>query len=179
MKVKSKVIRASYSPKIKHQQLLSTLDASRFNNQASRRIRDVKAFNKSGRFYGEEDIDELSPELSNGSMEISSNNGLQEVPSLFTSHPFITDSIRTETSDKQDEVVDECLPCLSLVERSAKGANTQGVPKLDRSRHVTFLHNQLRQRKGRMFDASRLWFPYWCLTGLNLLGENVDEYCDQ
>ncbi|MCJ1299482.1 CAAX farnesyltransferase (FTase) subunit beta [Hypocenomyce scalaris] len=103
------------------------------------------------------------------------------VPDLFTSPPPIRDDLVTETSDLQDETVQECLPYLSGTDDSSKGPfdfNPHGLPPLEREKHTAFLHNALRTLPAAYvgYDASRPWILYWALTGLYLLGDDISQY---
>ncbi len=112
-------------------------------------------------------------------------HGAQEdrplVPDLFTSPPPIQDFLKTETSVRQDYTVQECLPFLAGLEdcgRSLFDYNEFGVPRLDRDRHIRYLHDSFDELPARFvaFDASRPWLLYWALTGLSILGEEVKQY---
>lgn len=101
------------------------------------------------------------------------------VPALFRTRPPIRDSLTTETSIVQDETVRECLPLLAGAgTRSLFDYNEHGVPSLEREKHIDYLHERLGQLPAGFvaFDAARPWLIYWTLTGLCLLGENVDQY---
>ncbi|KAL1857000.1 hypothetical protein VTK73DRAFT_8158 [Phialemonium thermophilum] len=104
-------------------------------------------------------------------------SSLPMVPDLFTSLPLIRDVLETETSRVQDETVEACLPFLTNEDDSFT-YNENGVPRLDRQRHIKFLHSSLGQLPGRFVavDAARPWFLYWCLSGLKLLGEDISPY---
>ena len=99
------------------------------------------------------------------------------VPVLYTSLPTIKDILPTETSVAQDETVQECLPYLA---GTADPSKTQsdftpcGLPRLKRENHVDFLKEHLEDARYIAFDAARPWMLYWCLTGLCLLGEDVE-----
>lgn len=98
------------------------------------------------------------------------------VPDLFTSLPPVRDELQSATTVSQDDTVALCLPFLSG-DRSG-GCNDYGVPRLDRERHVRFLHKQLGNHPAPFVaaDASRPWFLFWSLNGLSLLGEDVSSY---
>lgn len=98
------------------------------------------------------------------------------IPSLFTSGPLIRDVLETESSQLQDETVDECLPFLTAEGHDYR--NAHGVPHLYRDRHVKFLHKQLGTLPSmfKSADPSRPWIFYWCLAGLSLLGHDVKSY---
>ncbi|RDW88977.1 hypothetical protein BP6252_01009 [Coleophoma cylindrospora] len=99
------------------------------------------------------------------------------VPDLFTTHPLLRDFLVTESSQIQDETVDECLPFLSGLQQGIT-FNEHGVPHLDRRRHIQFLHKGLRNLPSQFVaaDASRPWMFYWALAGLSAMGEDVSEY---
>lgn len=98
-------------------------------------------------------------------------------PSLFTSPPQIQDMLATSSSQLQQGTVDECLPFLNG-EKHGKKANVHGVPRLDKARHVKFLHSQLAGLPSQFTaaDPSRPWWFYWCLHALTLFGEDVSSY---
>ncbi|ATY59604.1 Terpenoid cylases prenyltransferase alpha-alpha toroid [Cordyceps militaris] len=99
------------------------------------------------------------------------------IPGLFTSQPPIIDALETESSQLQQETIDECLPFLSGEEHAGK-CNQHGIPRLDKQRHVKFLQKQLGRLPPQMTaaDPSRPWFFYWSLAALALLGEDVSAY---
>ena len=105
-----------------------------------------------------------------------SNLGLM-IPEIFTQLPLIRDELVTKTSIDQDETVEACLPFLRG-EDDFFDYNENGVPGLDRERHVRFLRQCLGKLPGRFVaaDASRPWFLYWCLSALTMLGEDVSSY---
>ncbi|KIE03645.1 CaaX farnesyltransferase beta subunit Ram1, partial [Metarhizium majus ARSEF 297] len=98
------------------------------------------------------------------------------IPGLFTSEPPIRDALATDSSQIQDETVEECMPFLTGYGHD--NCNAHGIPPLLRDRHVKFLQTQLGLLPS-MFegaDPSRPWIFYWCLAGLSLLGEDVAVY---
>ncbi|KAK4154978.1 terpenoid cyclases/protein prenyltransferase alpha-alpha toroid [Chaetomidium leptoderma] len=99
------------------------------------------------------------------------------IPDLFTQLPPLRDTLVTATSVVQDETVEVCLPFLGG-EDGAVEYNEHGVPRLDREKHIKFLHQSLGKLPGRFVaaDASRPWFLYWCLSALTMLGEDVTSY---
>jgi protein farnesyltransferase subunit beta len=99
------------------------------------------------------------------------------IPDIFTSFPPLRDLLNTETSQVQDETVQECLPFLSGM-RVGISYNDFGVPHLDRERHIKFLHKNLRKLPAPYVaaDASRPWMFYWALAGLATMGEDISEY---
>lgn len=137
-----------------------------------------------------EDSDELQEMASDDSADYiySGNNGLAgteedkpSVPNLFTSLPLIKDVLETETSVQQDYTVQECLPFLAGLRgcgRSLFDYNEHGLPRLDRDKHVKYLHDSFDKLPAGYvaYDASRPWLLYWALTGLSILGENVEQY---
>jgi len=106
------------------------------------------------------------------------------VPELFTTLPPIRDALRTETSSVQDRTVQDCLPYLSGTKDSSKSPfdfNAHGLPRLEREKHIAYLHGSLGKLPAGFVgaDASRPWLLYWALTGLYLLGEDVSRYRDR
>lgn len=100
------------------------------------------------------------------------------IPDVYTSPPPVRDALVTETSKVQDKTVDVCLPYLTGDRDDSFVYNAHGVPSLDREKHIRFLHKSLGRLPGGFVaaDASRPWFLYWALSGLNLLGEDVSSY---
>ena len=100
----------------------------------------------------------------------------QQIANLFTSRPPIRDTLETPSSWLQDETVDDCLPFLTGLEHEK--LNSHGIPRLDRDRHVKFLHKHLGELPGVYMaaDPSRPWLFYWCLSALVILGEDVAFY---
>ncbi|KAG8157478.1 hypothetical protein KVR01_012520 [Diaporthe batatas] len=98
------------------------------------------------------------------------------IPDLFTSLPPVRDDLQSETTVAQDDTVSLCLPFLSGEKNGS--CNDHGLPRLDRERHVRFLHKQLGKHPAPFVaaDASRPWFLCWSLNGLSLLGEDVSSY---
>ncbi|KAG5915146.1 hypothetical protein E4U42_000117 [Claviceps africana] len=98
------------------------------------------------------------------------------IPSLFTSDPPVRDELATDSSQLQDETVEECAPFLKG--HGHDGCNVHGIPPLLRHRHVKFLQKQLGQLPPmyKSADSSRPWMLYWCLNGLSILGEDVAKY---
>ena len=99
------------------------------------------------------------------------------IPDLFTSLPLIRDLLNTETSQIQEETIQECLPFLSGTEEGIT-YNDHGVPHLDRKRHIAFLHKSLRKLPAPFVaaDASRPWMFYWALASLSTMGEDISQY---
>lgn len=101
------------------------------------------------------------------------------VPSIHTSLPPIRDALSTESSDSQNETIEECLPYLAGIGiRSLFDYNGHGIPSLDREKHIEYLHDRLGELPSAYvaYDAARPWLLYWTLVGLCLLGEDVDQY---
>ena len=103
------------------------------------------------------------------------------VPDLHTAPPPIQDLLKSQTSVQQDYTVQECLPFLAGLEgcgRSLFDYNEHGIPRLERDKHIRYLHESFRQLPSGFvaYDASRPWLLYWALTGLSLLGENIEQY---
>ena len=119
-----------------------------------------------------------SGQLGNRAMDDNQLDG-PNVPTIFKSLPRIRDSFITETSENQDETVQECLPFLrGETSRSIFDYNLHGLPSLEREKHFDYLHGCLEELPAGFvaFDAARPWLVYWTLTGLCVLGESVDRY---
>lgn len=99
------------------------------------------------------------------------------IPELFTQLPPCRDLLQTASSRDQDRTVEECLPFLSG-QFTGLDYNDYGVPRLDRERHIAFLHKSLKKLPSGYVaaDASRPWMFYWALNGLATLGEDVSVY---
>lgn len=106
------------------------------------------------------------------------------VPDLFTTLPPIRDALPTESSSVQDRTVQDCLPYLSGTKDPSKSPfdfNAHGLPRLEREKHIAYLHGSLGKLPAGFVgaDASRPWLLYWALTGLYLLGEDISQYRDR
>lgn len=130
----------------------------------------------------DEFIDNLTvPKLER--MDLETLAQAPEVPYLFTFPPRVKDYLHTETSEKQDDTVRECLPFLQANDPSFV-YNKHGVARLERELHKRFLPEKMGVR-GKFppgfvaADASRPWFLYWNMAGLALLGEDVSSYRDR
>jgi len=136
----------------------------------------------SRRPYEEEDVDDMSPERTPGSLEdarVGEQQPFRPVPSLFTSPPPIIDALITDTTRKRHATIEQCLPYLSGTNKNPPRFNYQSVPKIEREKHVAFLQTALHDAKFMAYDASRPWVVYWSLCGLSLLGENVEVYLEK
>jgi protein farnesyltransferase subunit beta len=120
---------------------------------------------------------DLDSETVDEEIVIQRKNTLLMIPDIFTQLPPVRDSLATQTSQLQDDTVGKCLPLLSGEDELAE-YNEHGLPRLDRARHVKFLHKNLAKLPGRFVaaDSSRPWFLYWCLAALTMLGEDVSSY---
>lgn len=105
-------------------------------------------------------------------------SALPSVPSLFATWPPIRDELETETSELQDETVQECLPFLHASLDPSVDREEHGLPRLARDKHIRFLHQSLEKLPADYvgFDAARPWIIYWALTALSLLGQDVEPY---
>ena len=114
-------------------------------------------------------------------VQVASEESSPIVPELFTALPPIRDVLTTETSTAQDCTIQECLPFLAGTNDFASGLDAHGVPRLERRKHVEFLHSSLQRLPAGYvgYDASRPWVVYWALTGLCLLGEDISDYRDR
>ena len=102
------------------------------------------------------------------------------IPDLFTHLPPIRDLLNTESSQIQDETIQECLPFLSGIQEGIP-YNQHGVPHLDRKRHVAHLRKSLKNLPAAYVaaDASRPWMFYWALAGLSTMGADISAYREQ
>lgn len=131
-------------------------------------------------------LDELSSDAESAEEEIWQDEPTSpvtmtttyQIPSLFTQQPPIHDFLATETSLKQDDVVETCFPFLSGLSDQFSYYNEHGVPHLLREKHVNFCHKQLNPLPAPFTkaDAARPWFFYWTLTALSALGQDVSVY---
>ena len=109
----------------------------------------------------------------------SSVTDASQVPGLFTSLPPIRDPLVTDTSLSQDETAEDCLPFHDGTSGSLFDLNSKGIPRLRREHHVKFLNKAIQNAKYIAYDPQRPWLVYWCLTGLGVLGENLEEWRDR
>jgi len=108
--------------------------------------------------------------------QLTVDDYIPPVPALYTTLPLIRDELITESSEMQDETVQECLPFLS---EPGGDLNLFGVSQLGRMKHIKYLSMMISRPLPAGFtaaDASRPWMVYWALTGLYLLGEDVTQY---
>lgn len=105
------------------------------------------------------------------------DNRTMTTPALHDSQPSIVDALQTPSSVLQQETIEECLPFLSG-EEDLGPRNIHGIPRLDRQRHIRFLHKQLGELPAQFTaaDPSRPWFFYWSFAAMSLLGEDVAVY---
>lgn len=104
------------------------------------------------------------------------------IPDLFAGLPPVMDDLRTSTSVTQEQTAQMCMLYLSATSNADLDHNEHGVPRLDRDRHIRFLHKTVGRLPAPFVaaDASRPWFLYWSLNALALLGEDVTEaYADR
>ena len=101
------------------------------------------------------------------------------VPKLFTSLPPIKDALVTGTSLSQDQTAKQCLPLHAGTSRSLFDLNPRGLPRLDREAHIEFLNETIQNAILIPYDALRPWIVYWTLTGLSVLGENLEKWRDR
>ncbi|OCL05269.1 terpenoid cyclases/Protein prenyltransferase [Glonium stellatum] len=92
----------------------------------------------------------------------------------------LKDELVTESSEMQDQTLEDILPFLTENPYEFD-LNSHGIPKLQRSKHISFLHHALGSYPARMvvMDAARPWILYWSLQGLTCLGEDVSKYQDR
>jgi protein farnesyltransferase subunit beta len=108
--------------------------------------------------------------------QLTVDDEIPPVPALYTTLPLIRDQLITESSEVQDETVQECLPHLA---EPGGDLNIFGVSQLGRAKHVRYLTMMINGPLPAGFtaaDASRPWMVYWALTGLYLLGEDVTKF---
>ncbi|TQS35458.1 hypothetical protein Golomagni_04121 [Golovinomyces magnicellulatus] len=116
--------------------------------------------------------------ISNDSSTDSSIMMNSAIPPLFTSFPPLYDEhLSTETAQKQNDTILECLPFLSGNQNGLQ-YNEYGVLGLDRQRHIAFLTQSLKKLPSQFVtaDASRPWIFYWSLNGLAMMGQDVSQY---
>ncbi|PQE16904.1 hypothetical protein CJF30_00003610 [Rutstroemia sp. NJR-2017a BBW] len=113
---------------------------------------------------------------SSSSPPIAKEHPVIMIPDTFTELPPLRDLLNTQTSFLQEQTIQECLPFLAG--KVGIPTNTHGVPHLDRSRHVQFLHKSLGKKPSAYVaaDASRPWMFYWALAGLATMGEDISSY---
>ncbi len=106
------------------------------------------------------------------------------VPPFFTSPPPIVDALKTQTSELQEQTVEECLPFLSGTngtQWSPSDLSAHGIPRLQRETHIKYLRASLGTYPSNFaaIDASRPWIMYWALTGLSIMGADISEYAER
>ncbi|KAF4552644.1 Prenyltransferase and squalene oxidase repeat-containing protein 1 [Elsinoe fawcettii] len=106
---------------------------------------------------------------------------LKITPALYADLPFLKDDLETETSIKQDAVAELCRQLMSGEEREIHDLNSHGIPKLQRQKHIKFMHKSLNRYPPpyQAMDASRPWILYWALAGLAHIGEDISVYRDR
>lgn len=128
---------------------------------------------------------ELIPRDSLGRLSLQENTTISigtddfPIPELYTSLPPIKDSLVTNTSLSQDETARHCLPLHADTSRNFIDINPQGIPRLNQEDHVEFLKDAIQNAKYIAYDALRPWVVYWSLTGLSVLGEDVEKWRDR
>ncbi|KAL2688479.1 hypothetical protein IWX47DRAFT_654029 [Phyllosticta citricarpa] len=126
-------------------------------------------------------------ELSDSEFETMEGGGAAEVvpdlvdldikpqaPALFSQKPVIQDDLETGTSQEQEKTVEKVLPFMTGNPNKFP-LNSHGVPHLNREGTVPYATDALAEWPEQfiILDASRPWIPYWSLTALALLGEDV------
>ena len=111
--------------------------------------------------------------------EFGTCSSQQELSSFLRSILPIQDSLQTKTSKKQLDVLQDCLPLLESVTQRSGELSLNTARSLDRDQHIAYLKADLEGRKNVAYEAARPWFPYWDLTSLSLLGEDVKSYHDR
>ncbi|RKF82890.1 Protein farnesyltransferase subunit beta [Golovinomyces cichoracearum] len=116
--------------------------------------------------------------ISNDSSTDSSIIMNSAIPDLFKSFPpLYGEHLSTDTAQKQNDTILECLPFLRGIQNGLK-YNEHGVLGLDRQRHIAFLTQSLKKLPSQFVtaDASRPWIFYWSLNGLAMMGQDVSRY---
>lgn len=157
---------------------------TKLSSQRSGRLGEMKgrvperkmASGDTGSHYDAEDEYESSgpndPQPSEDTSMADASSSLYRISESPTPDPQ-----RSQSSVAQLEVVELCMPLLAAEEGTpALGFNRRWVPRLNRDQHVEFLENAIENARFTGLDASRPWVVYWCLTGLSLLGKNVEVY---
>jgi len=172
---------ARHRPKVRFSNKTMTPSTSQTNSSASSTPFQPAAHERTGIL-----IEELPGDDSGeGSWEEEQDAGIAMavataplIPDLYTTFPPIRDTLITYTSLDQDETVQDCLPYLRGESGKFTAYNKHGVPHLDRTRHIRFLHKSLQDLPSGFVaaDAARPWFYYWALCGLRTLGEDVSCY---
>jgi protein farnesyltransferase subunit beta len=103
------------------------------------------------------------------------------VPHHFLKPCPLEDELTTNSSEVQQETVEECLPLLAAAgdpSRNPFDFNEFGVPELRKEDHIAFLQQNLSEFPAPFvgLDASRPWLVYWGLLGLYFLGEDITIY---
>ncbi|PNS20901.1 Protein farnesyltransferase subunit beta [Sphaceloma murrayae] len=103
---------------------------------------------------------------------------LKPTPPLFGTPPLLLDPLITPTSIAQSPVAEACIALHTGTSREIHDLNSHGIPRLQRAKHVRFMHKSLSTYPPpyQAMDASRPWILYWALAGLAHLGEDVTVY---
>ena len=110
------------------------------------------------------------------SITMSATTESRNIPDLFTYLPPIRDLLNTQSSEVQDNTIQECVPLLAGLDHVERSGH--GVPHLTRERHINFLHKSMGRLPAAYAaaDANRPWMFYWAMTGLTTMGEDVSTY---
>ncbi|KAK8253131.1 terpenoid cyclases/protein prenyltransferase alpha-alpha toroid [Phyllosticta capitalensis] len=97
-----------------------------------------------------------------------------KVPELFSTKPVLVDGFETGTTQEQDATVEKILPFMTGNPHNFS-LNSHGIPQLNRGPTVEYVADALTEWPEQfiVLDASRPWIPYWSLTALALLGEDI------
>ncbi|KAF2224914.1 terpenoid cyclases/protein prenyltransferase alpha-alpha toroid [Elsinoe ampelina] len=131
---------------------------------------------------GDYETEESAEEEQNNPYDVHGWMGkLKITPALYSTLPILKDDLETETSVKQDAVAELCRQLMSGEEREIHDLNSHGIPKLQRQKHINFMHKSLGTYPPayQAMDASRPWILYWALAGLAHMGEDVSIYRDR
>ncbi|OCK80379.1 terpenoid cyclases/Protein prenyltransferase [Lepidopterella palustris CBS 459.81] len=129
-------------------------------------------------FISSNRIQELSEAEDIEDMESKSPEPLhQQMAHLDLIEQPLRDNLVTQSSELQDETLAAILPFLTDNPFGFE-LNSYGIPKLQRSKHIAFLHNALGKYPPQfaVMDAARPWLLYWSLQGLTCLREDVSDY---
>ncbi|TKX23315.1 putative protein farnesyltransferase subunit beta [Elsinoe australis] len=103
---------------------------------------------------------------------------LKIAPALYSTLPILPDDFKTPTSIAQAKVAETCRKLMSGEEREIHELNNHGIPRLQRQKHIKFMHKNLNTYPPpyQAMDASRPWILYWALAGLAHMGEDISMY---
>lgn len=123
-----------------------------------------------------EDMDEESPK---GEVvpDLADFSLKPKTPALYSHLPPLVDTLKTKTSEDQQETVKSILP-YHTSNPTGFDLNSHGVPHLVRKKHLEYAEDGLTEYPAQfvVIDASRPWIPYWSLFAISVLGGDTSKF---